>query len=280
MSVDNFIPEIWAAATLAAIQDHAVVAALCNRGYEGEARRGNAVNITGVIPPEVKDYKAAGRTTEAEEIEDAATQVLIDQEKSFDFLVDDIDRTQAAGGFGDWTTAAGRSVALDADRYITSRMVAEGTDATSTVTVHAEDGDSTHDVMRDMRKALSKASIDAADRYFLMNPEFEALLLGSDAKITSVDTSGSPAGLREAIIGRYLGFTLVPTNSLPEADVPQAVAFWAPAVAYVSQIDTVEAMRSHTKFADRLRGLHVYGARVLGLPGYNQAVQVYTYPGS
>jgi hypothetical protein len=280
LTVDNFIPEIWSAAVATAIQDHAVIAALCNRGFEGEARKGNAVRITGVIPPEVKDYRAAGRTTEADDIDDAGDRLLIDQEKSFDFHVDDIDRVQAAGGFGDWTTAAGRSVALDADRYIAARMVAEGTDATGSVTVHAEDGDSTHDVIRDMRKALSKASIDASDRYLLMNAEFESLLLGSDAKITSVDTSGSPAGLREAIIGRYLGFTLVPTNSLPEADVPQAVAFWSPAVAYVSQIDTVESMRSHRKFADRLRGLHVYGARVLGLPGYDEAVQVYTYPGS
>jgi hypothetical protein len=129
------------------------------------------------------------------------------------------------------------------------------------VTVHAEDGDSTHDVIRDVRKFLSKAKIPAADRVLLMNAEFEALLLGSDAKITSVDTSGTPAGLREAIIGRYLGFTLVPSNLLPEGDVPQAIGFWTPAVAYVSQIDTVEGMRSHKKFADRLRGLHVYGAR-------------------
>lgn len=46
-------------------------------------------------------------------------------------------------------------------------------------------------------------------------------------------------------------------------DSPQAVFFHPSAAAYVSQIDTVEALRADNRIADRVRGLHVYGGKVV-----------------
>ena len=269
MAITNFIPEVWSAAVAGALQETAVLAPICNREYEGDASNGNTVRITGVVPPTIKDYKAAGRTTTAEDISDIGAELLINQERVFDFHVDDVDRVQAAGSFEEWTTAAGRALAEDADRYIAAQAVAGGTASGLAVPTDAE---SAHNVVRDLRKLLNKAKVPAGQRYLVMNAEFEALFLAADAKMTSVDTSGTPAGLREAIIGRYLGFTVVTSEALPTTDTPQAIAFWQPALAYVSQITKTEALRSHTKFADRVRGLHVYGAKVIDM--YATAVQV------
>ncbi|WP_234821651.1 hypothetical protein [Mycobacteroides abscessus] len=60
---------------------------------------------------------------------------------------------------------------------------------------------------------------------------------------------------------------MVTSNNLPESDSPQAVFFHQRAAAFVSQIDEVEGMRAQDKFADRIRGLHVYGGKVVQAPG-------------
>jgi hypothetical protein len=274
MAITNFISEIWSAAVAEALQESAVLAPITNRQYEGEATKGNTVHVTGVVPPTITDYAAAGRTTTAEDQTDDGDAVPIDQEKSFDFHVDDIDRVQAAGSFEAWTTAAGRALANDADSYIGAQMIAGGTDAAFAGDV--TDSTEAHDAVVQLRKQLNQANVPAGQRFLAMNAEFEALFLAADSKITSVDTSGTAAGLREAIIGRYMGFTLVTSNLLPEQTFAQVVAFWQPAFAYISQIDKVEGLRSHTKFADRVRGLHVYGAQVLDVNTYAEAVRFHT----
>ncbi|MGV2384654.1 MAG UNVERIFIED_CONTAM: hypothetical protein LOD86_05230, partial [Thermobifida fusca] len=65
MAIENFIPEIWNAQMLLNFREQAVAANLVNREYEGDATRGNTVKITGAVDVEIKDYKAAGRTTSA-----------------------------------------------------------------------------------------------------------------------------------------------------------------------------------------------------------------------
>lgn len=285
MAVTNFIPEIWSAAVAQALQDTAVIAPITNTQYEGEASRGNQVHVTGVIPPAVNDYAAGAggnaRTTTAQDLSDDGDTLLINQEKAFDFHVDDIDRVQAAGSFEAWTTAAGRALGEDSDAFIAAQAIAGGTDVTAVVgdgsaaqLDNDADGSATWNVIRDFRKILNKASVPSGERFLLMNAEFEANLLASDAKLAKADESGTPAGLREATLGRVLGFTLVTSNQLPVTDFPQAIAFWRPALAYVSQVDKVDGMRSHTKFADRVRGLHVYGGKVLSF--YSTAVQFFT----
>lgn len=287
MAITNFIPEIWSARVAEALQDTAVLATLFTSEYEGDASKGNQVHITGVIPPTVNNYATGAggnpRTTVAQDVTDDGDTILINQEKSFDFHVDDIDRVQAAGSFEAWTTAAGRALGEDADTYIGAQAVTGGIN--QTLEVEASVGGVVNtparawNCVRDLRKHMNKAKVPMSERYLTMNAEFEALFLENDAKLMSVDTSGVPDGLREAILGRILGFTLVVSNQLAENDAPHCFAAWRPALAYVSQIDTVEAMRSTTKFADRVRGLHVYGGKVLDVAGYEEGVQYYL-PGS
>lgn len=262
MAITNFIPELWSASLLELWWDQAVFAALVNREYEGEATKGNVVHISGIVAPTVKDYKAAGRTTSPDDISDTGIDLLIDQEKSFDFLVDDIDRVQAAGSLESYTGAAAEGLTADSEEFLANLMVDGGTayDGDTTVATDAEDA---WNVIADIRKQMNKAKVPSANRVLSVNAEFERLLLGNDAKLTNVDTSGDTAGLRDATLGKILGFRTVVTNYLPELDEPQAVAFQQRCVAYVSQIQDTEGMRAQNTFADRVRGLHVYGGKVI-----------------
>jgi hypothetical protein len=271
MSIDNFIPELWEAAMLERWVNMTVFPALMIRDYEGTATKGNTVHITGVVQPEIKDYKQAGRTTSADAISDTGIDLLIDQEKNFDFYVDDIDRVQAAGSFAPYTDAAGNGLVQDADEFLAQMLVDHGTALPGSAPTT---GDQAFDLVRDARKALTKNKAPNDSRVLVVNAEFEGLLLGANSKLTNFNTSGDNEGLRQGTIGGLLGFRVVTSNNLPDSDSPQFVAFHQRSAAYVSQIDTVEGMRANDRFADRIRGLHVYGGKVLkpeGVLVYNPA---------
>lgn len=274
MAVDSFIAQIWNAQLLTDFREQTVAAGLANREYEGNATSGNTVKISTASAVEIKDYKngvvsdgAGGfvdRTTAPDAVSTTTEDLVIDQEKSFDFYVDDIDRAQAAGSMDAFTRSAGEGMAEDADKWLLALAVG-GAAAGNVLDGSAglADGNAAFDVIRDMNKTLNKNKVPKAQRVLLVNAEFEALLLGADSKLTNVDASGQSEALRNAALGRFLNFTIYSTENLPTVDKPQAVALYRPSLAYVSQIEKTEAMRAQDKFADRLRGLHVYGGKVL-----------------
>ena len=272
MAINKFIPEIWIDKTIERWENEAVFANLVSREYEGPANKGNVVQLTGVVAPTVKDYKAGviedpanagqtlSRTTRPDPIQDTNVDLLIDQEKAFDFLVDDIDRVQAAGSLDDWTNAAGDALVEDSDSFIAAMLATNGTALTAATPTT---GNAAWDLIVEARKRLQKAKVPAANRILAVNAEFEALLLRADSKITSFDTSGDANGLRNATLGTILGFRTVSAAHLPSTDKPQFAAFHTKAAAYVSQIDKMEAMRDQDSFSDRIRGLHVYGGKTV-----------------
>jgi len=262
MSIASFIPQVWNAELLLSFRQQAIAAALANRQYEGDLTRGNKVEINSAVDIAIKDYKTAGRTTSADAVSTTSIELVIDQEKNFDFYVDDIDRVQAAGSMGAFTASAGLGMAEDADKFLLAQWV--GAAATpDSATTSVTSGDVAYGIIRDLRKTLNKAHVPQASRYLLCNAEFEGWLLDAGSKLVPVNTAGTSGALRDGTIGRVLGFTVVTTENLPQTNFPQALAVYTPGVAYVSQVQETEAMRAQDKFADRLRGLHVYGAKVV-----------------
>lgn len=261
MAITNFIPTIWSAKMLTTFREQAIFAGLANTEYEGEAKSGNTVKITGVVDVAVKDYKAAGRVTSADAITDTSLSLLVDQEKNFDFYVDDIDRAQAAGKLNPYTDSAAAGLVEDADKFLAALLITNGTavvpgaPATTAATAW--------NVIRDLRKALNKAKVPQADRVFVVNAEFSALLEENDSKLMQADASGTTSGLRDASLGRILGFDGYNSENLPTVSKPQITAFHRKALGYASTIEETEALRADNKFADRLRGLHVYGGKIL-----------------
>lgn len=260
MAITNFIPTLWSAALLERWKAENVFAALVDRRYEGLATKGNTVKITGVVAPEVKDYKAAGRITSADAITDTTVSLSIDQEKSIDFYVDDIDRAQAAGSLEDYTNAGADALVADSDTFIATKLVEDGTEmAYSSVTT----GDGAFNVIRDAVVKMNQYNVPNAGRVAAVNAAFAGLLQGADSKLTEYQKAGDNNGLRDGTIGQLLNVRVVFSNNLPEVTSPQAVFFHPSAYAFVSQIDEIEGMRADNKFADRIRALHVYGGKVV-----------------
>ena len=270
MALTNFIPIVWNSQLLLDFRQAAVAANLVNRQYEGDARSGNTVRVNTAGAIAIKDYKTGlvydnqaipaliPRTTAPDAITSTKADLLIDQEKSFDFLIDDIDRAQAAGSLGEYTQSAAEGMAEDADKFILSGLSTTNAHlAASAITT----GDQAFDAIGLLKKTLDKAKVPTSNRVAVINAEYTSVLLKAASRLTNVDQSGSPAGLRDGYIGRLLGIDVYQSENLPIVAKPQVVAWYKPAFSFVSQIEKTEAMRHDISFSDRLRGLHVYGAK-------------------
>ena len=270
MAFDAFIPEVWNAEMLLSFHEQVIAASIANRQYEGDLARGNTVHITTAVDIEIHDYatgSSGARTTTPDRVDVTQLDLVIDQEKNFDFLIDDIDRVQAAGSMSAYTESAAIGMAEDSDQFLLAQWVGAATTVTgaegAAEPTSLSTGDDAFDVVRDLRKALNKNHVPKMSRYLLCNAEFEAVLLSASSKLTNVNTSGDSTALRNGTLGGLLGFQVVSTENLPTTDKAQALAVYAPAVAYCSQIEKTEPMRDIDSFSDRLRGLHVYGGKVI-----------------
>lgn len=270
MTLTHFIPELWSASILENFRRDTVLVGMANREYEKDFTAGSKIHIPGIVDVKVKDYKtgavtASGgakvpRTTVPDAVESTGIEIVIDQEKSFDFLVDDIDAAQANQSLDAYTKSAAAALVEDAETFLTAMLTAKGTAVTGIA--NPTDWASAYAAILKLRGKLSAEKVPAMDRVLLINAAFEEFLLSDGSKLTSFDKSNMTDGLREATIGRLLGFDVV-TSPWLDNTKPMAVAFHKPSVAYVSQVEKTESMRAEQTFADRVRGLHVYGGAVL-----------------
>lgn len=265
MAVTSFIPKLWEASTMENLHDEEVVAQLLNRDFEGTLSKGNEVTVNTLAIGDgtpVQDYKAAGRVHTVDDINSSAQSLLIDQEKALAFKVDDIDRVQVAGSMETVTADAAKLLSLDAEAFIIAMLTTSGTNANTGGTGVINSAQTAYDALKGLRKSMTKANVPHEGRWAIVNPDFIDMLLSYDSKLVEVDTSGMSDGLRNAVIGRLLGFTLVESNMLDNTDKPAVIGFHRAGASYVNQISEVEGFRSTNSFADVVRMLHVYGAKV------------------
>ncbi len=259
MAVTNFMPTIWSSAILENFKSAQSIIPTVNRQYEGEVAPGNIVKITGITTPSIQDYSSS-RTLTIDALSDSTQSLSINQEKAFSFKVDDIDRVQAAGSFEPVTADAGRALAEDAETYVIAQMKANGTSAgTSAITT----ADHAFAAVVAIRQALAKAKVPASQRYLAVSPEFASLLLSSGSKLTTADVT-TTGELRNGVIGNLLGFTVIEHALLTHtSNRPAAIGYHGPSVGYVGEIAKTEGGRMELAFADYIRSLNVYGAKVL-----------------
>ncbi|HLP97660.1 MAG TPA: hypothetical protein VK149_04365 [Sideroxyarcus sp.] len=271
MAISNFIPTLWSAGVFTSFQANQVVIPTVNREYEGTATAGNTVRIIGAVTPTITDYKGAGRTISAEALSDSKVDLLIDQEKAFSFKVDDVDRAQAAGNFDAWTRAAGGALAEDAEAYVIAKLLSEaGTNLnTGGSAVAVDSGDKAKAALRAIRLQLTKNKVPVADRFVAVNPAMADLLV---AGLSDASMAGTDAELRNGVVGRLYGLTIVESPLFAEATKPVAVGYHSNVISFVSQVEETESLRDPASFSDIVRGLHVYGAKVTRAAGVTKYI--------
>ena len=268
MSVTSFIPELWNARLLYALEKNHVATNLVNRNYEGEIKNaGDTVHIGTLGAVEVRTY-AQGTDITYDDLATTDQTLAIDQQKYFAFSLDDVDKAQAAGDLMD--TAMGRaaySLADVSDAFLLGKIAAGGASANyvgSSASPIALTKTNIYEYIVALRTKLDKANVPTQGRSIVIPPEAYALLL-QDERFTKVDATAENV-IVNGLVGRVAGFDVYESNNTVKtsADTPvHSITAQVPdATTYAEQIIKTEALRPEASFSDAVRGLHVYGAKV------------------
>jgi len=267
VSISNFIPTIWAPALLVALRKNLKFAPLTNRDYEGEiANAGATVNITSFGIPAVRSY-SRNNNVSWDILADATRALTVDQQDYFAFTVDDVDKRQALPGFvAQATSDAGYALAENADRYIAAALSA-GVNASNVIadTTVSVSGANLYGVLVKMRTALSVANIPYPGRWLVLPPLGMEYVLQDARFINAQAAADAGMALHEGAVGRIAGFDVLESVNVPagSAGVYNLLAGHPMAYTFADQILETEAIRLQNQFGDGIRGLHVYGGKVV-----------------
>jgi N4-gp56 family major capsid protein len=273
MSITRFRPEIWSATLLVALRKQLVYAGptIVNRDYEGEiTQAGDTVRITSVSRPTIGTYNPNSTSIVPEELTDAQRTMVVDQSKYFAFFVDDVDARQAKGNvMPQAMDEAAYALADVIDQFVAGFYT--GVPAANTIASSgapqslATSSDAYDKVLVPLRTKLTKANVPTAGRYVVVSPEFHGALL-KDSRFIKVNEAGDGGqALRNGMVGRAAGFDILESNNVPvpTGTVQAITAGTNSAISFAEQINKTEAYRPQDRFADAVKGLALYGAKLV-----------------
>jgi N4-gp56 family major capsid protein len=262
----SFIPEIWAAVPLDTLKKSLVYAqeSVVNRNYEGEiANQGDTVRIRSFSDPTITAH-TKNDTITYEELTDAQRSLVIDQANRFSFMIDDVDAAQGVGGELEQALVQASYKLRDAaDQYVAGLYTgAAGANALGTVSVTS--ADLAYTQLRRLKVKLDEANVPQEGRYVVVPPWYHGLLL-ENSKFVDASAYASATPIRNGEVGRALGFDILVSNNAPlvTGDDYAVMAGHPIAITYAEQITGVEAMRLESKYGNGVRGLHLFGSKLV-----------------
>lgn len=223
-----------------------------------EAKFGNQVKILGVGRPSVGDYTGAS-IGDPEEVADSSVFLTIDKAKYFNFAVDDVDKAQSVPGLMEaLMKEATKAMALTIDSHIASMAVNAGAFSGSLKIATAAEAKAAIDagILN-----LREADVQIDDEVVMEIAPWMYQLLKD--KYIELDTANSEM-MKKGIVGYYDNVRVRVSNNLYNDGTDfYGMIRTKNAIAYVNQIDKVEAYRPATSFKDAVKGLNVFGSKVV-----------------
>ena len=262
MAFTNFIPEVWSARLLEHLDNVHVYSALLNRDYEGDIRAyGDTVHINQIGDIAINDYTGEDLAA-PEELDSTMMELKIDQAKSFNFQVKDIDNAQSNPKVVDAAMQrASYNINDVIDNYLAGLLLA-GVKSGSTITAQTLTSANAYDYLVDLGVLLNEHNVPMLGRWAVIPPWFHGLLL-KDERFVGNGTGYNQAILQGGWVGDAAGFRIHLSNNVPEsAGSYSVIAGTNAAGSFAEQLVELEAYRLEKNFSDGLKGLHVYGAKV------------------
>ena len=267
----TFIPTVWAARLLTALEKSLVYgqAGVCNRDYEGEIREaGNTVKIASIGDVTIGDYVKDTDITDPESMSDSDQSLVIDQQKYFNFYVDSVDRAQQnVNVLDEAMRRSARALREKADAYVATVMdnaVPGGNKIGSIATPKIPTKDDAYEYLVDLGVMLDEANAPMEGRFVIVPAWFHGLLLKDDRFVGS-GSRGTDATLANGEVGEAAGFKILKSNNVPNTagGKYRLIAGHRIATTYVEQIVDLNTYKPEKRFGDAVKGLHVYGAKVV-----------------
>ena len=283
-----FLPSVYSKKVLNFFRKSSVIEAITNTDYAGEITAyGDSVKIIKEPVISVSDYTRGSDTT-ATKLTDQETSLVVDSAKAFKFIVDDIETKMSHVNFKEVASSAAAYALKDSyDAAVIATMFAGlsaaspnhilGADSATDLAAGVFDGSGAADLgqsetdpldlMARMARLLDEQNVPEEGRWFVASPDFYEVLGQSSSKLLSVDYNGGQGSIRNGLVssGKLRGFDMYKSNNIAATSnaAGKCLAGHMSSTATANTILSTEVLRDPTSFGDIVRGLHVYGAKVL-----------------
>lgn len=283
-----FLPAVYSKKVLNFFRKASVVEAITNTDYAGEISAfGDSVRI--IKEPTITVYQyERGQDVTSTKLTDQEITLVVDTANAFKFIVDDIETSMSHVNFKEVASSSAAYALRDAfDEGVMAKMQAGlsssapdhilGADSATKFAAGVYDGAGSIDlgvgetdpldVLARMARLLDDENVPEEGRWVVASPDFYEQLSQSSSKLLSVDYNAGQGSIRNGLVssGKLRGFSMYKSNNVPATSNATGflMAGHISAVATAQTITSTEVLRDPDSFGDIVRGLHVYGAKVL-----------------
>jgi hypothetical protein len=300
-----FIPEIWSGKLIEKFYASTVLTAISNTDYEGEIKsQGDKVKIRTKPTITIKDY-AAEQALTVERPSSNLVELTIDKAKYFNLVQDDVMEVQSdINMMSMWSDDAAEQMKIVIDTEVLLGILGgaaaqnRGT-AAGKITGSINLGATTTplnlaarnpgvgeveviDLITRLGQTLDEQNIPESGRWIVMPAWVGTMIKQSDLRNAGLSGDGVSM-LRNGRLGQIDRFTLYVSNLLPTSASTGiagrlAAGEWpifaghSHGLTFASQVSKMETIRSEQTFGTLLRGLQVYGYKVLDGTALAQAI--------
>ncbi|MBQ1847325.1 MAG: hypothetical protein II135_04900 [Clostridia bacterium] len=269
MALSYFIPTVWSETLYRELDREYIAVKNCSRDFEGDIKNvGDTVKIVGVSPVSVFNYTKNTDMSAPEELTDSVRTLQINVAKAFNFAIDDIDKAQATPKLmKEAMHVAASALANEADKYVYGLYSGVAADQTMTVT-----GLSTSDVINallEVKQKMLENDVAGNEEIILEVPPAVASKI---VKARILNGTDNTEALDKGCIGTFMGFKVYVSNNIRSSNVSEngetlkyykCFARTKRAITFAEQLNEIEAYRPELRFADAVKGLHLYGAKIV-----------------
>ena len=259
MAYANFKPTIWSKYIQHELEKKAKLTDFCNSQFTGEAKQGAVVRILNAASPTITDYDQATGLGDIETFEGTYQDLILDQYKAFNFMIDDIDKMQSIPGtFEAIMLEKGRKMLVERERFV--GKLATGADNASSSTAIGSAKSAKAAIDEGLLK-LRENDVALDDNVHIELSPFMYQLFRDN--ITELSTNNVDL-IHRGVVGMYDGALVVMSNCLHNDGTDDYCMIRTKnAIAFVSAIDQMEAYRPEKFFSDAVKGLNVFGGKIV-----------------
>lgn len=285
----SFIPEVWSAKIIEKFYNATVLAAIANTDYEGEIRNhGDKVIIRQRPTITISTYEV-GQALDVQRPSAAVVELLIDKGIYWNTMMDDVYEIQSdIDQMSMWADDAAEQAKTNIDAAVLAALLAGVSADNKGLTAGVVTGNVSLGVTG-TPLAVSAGTVNPItlitrmgqvldeqnrpeNRWMVIPPWVAAEIKRSDLKDASL-TGDGVSMLRNGRLGMIDRFTLYLSNQLPVSGSETTIfAGDKHALTFASQLSKVETLRSELAFGTMMRGLQVYGYKMVDGKGMCAAV--------
>lgn len=256
----NFKPMFWSKYCQTELKKDLVLANWCDYAFQSEFTLGDRIKIVGAVRPKIQKY-TPGKDLEIENLGDNSQYLDITEADAFAFEVDDVDRAQSVKGYLETQfDEAKTALAESADAFV-GKLAVKANKTMMSESIALSELDSYLKPINDAHAKLYNNNVSqktelAAD----LTPEH---IIGLRTELAELFTDNVEF-IKRGALGKYANTYLRMSNNLhKEGEDTYEMVRTKRAIAFAGQIDKIDTCKKEKGFADIIKGLHVYGAKIV-----------------